>query len=637
MVLGISPKKSLAPVVIAAISIGVGICQPAISGNRLQIAEVNPGETTRVKSKLKGKVSKDLVEADDLLSKGDWAKAADAYHNVMNHETKNPAAVAGYGMALGKQYKLDAAEEQFNKALELDPTNAVAHAGKALVLMNRLTSSNMTIRAQRDSILKQAENECRMALQKDPYSPEAHYQLAQSLREQGRLDESAKEYNEAIKSDPKYSEAYSGLGMLKLSQNSLGEAEGAFKQAIQCNSGNSTAHYGLGKTYLKMNNVDAAIKELNTALYQNPNSFPAHQAMGECYQAQGNTNAAIAEYHKSTLIKPENPEVYLHISDIRENRGDLELSISELRGALELMPDNPDIRQRIADESLTLGKLDDAIRDYEKVMQTNPGNAAAAKGLTRGYFLKAEKESGGAFFSSNDFEAAKAQLQKAVQLNPNDMELALAMAKIRQLSGEQVDLNQFLTRPPQTAGEKIAYAEALLSQNRFKEAQDQLSSVIATAPDAKQTFAVGDLSLMIHDLDNAEAAYKKASMMPGSEERAKRGLDQVAKAREVARQDLTLADDLARKKQLASAIDKYHAAIYDNPRNADARIGAANALERLSPPNSRDLRESNVQIKAYMSLRPDLPPKEVEKLNKRISKNEEKAFKLDEKAKKKGH
>lgn len=622
----LSRKERLVPVVIVALSLGIGIFQGAFATDHVQLAE---------KTKLKGKVSKDLVEADEMLSKGDWSKAADAYHTVMNRDTKNPAAIAGYGMALGKQYKLDAAEEQFNKAIELDPTNAVAHAGKALVLMNRLSSSNMTIRQQRESMLKQAENECRMALQKDPYSPEAHYQLAQSLREQNRLDESAKEYQEAIKSDPKYSEAFAGLGMLKLSQNSLGEAEGAFKQAIQINSGNSTAHYGLGKTYLKMGNVDAAIKELNTALYQNPNSFPAHQAMGECYQAQNNLNAAISEYHKATLIKPENPEVYLHISDIREGRGDLELSISELRGALELMPDNQDLHMRIADESLQLEKLDDAIKEYEKVMSVNPGNAAAAKGVTRAYFLKSQKESGGAFFASNDYETAKARLQKAIDLNPNDMELRLAMAKIRMMSGEQVDLKTI--PPPRTDGERMAYAEALLAQDKFQESQQLMSQVIASAPDSKQTFAVGDLSLMIKDLDNAEAAYKKAASFPGGEERAKRGLDQVKKARETARQDLTLASDLAKRKQLGSSIDKYHAAIYDNPRNADARIGVADTLERLSPAQSKDLREANAQIKAYMALTPNLPPKEIEKLNKRISRNEEKAFKIDEKAKKSGH
>ncbi|MBY0358736.1 MAG: tetratricopeptide repeat protein [Candidatus Obscuribacterales bacterium] len=598
----------------------------------LPVHSMESGIHLAAANKLKGKVSRDMVEADDLMAKGDWDKAADAYKNVMNKDSKNSAAFAGYGMALAKQFKLDGAEEQLDRALQIDPTNAVAHVGRALVLMNRLQSSNMTIRQQRDSMLKQAENECRTALQKDPFSPEAHYQLAQSLRDQGRLDEAAREYNEAIKSDPKYSEAFAGLGMTKLAMNSLGEAESAFKQAVQYNSGNSGAHYGLGKTYLKMGNVDAAIKELNTSLYQNPNSYPAHLAMGEAYQAQGNNNAAINEYKKSVLIKPENADAYLHVADIREGRGDIELSISELRGALELMPDNPDLHLRIADESLQLEKVDDAMKEYQTVMNTNPGNAQAAKGLTRAYFLKAQKETGGAFFVSNDFESAKAQIQKAIQLNPNDMELRLAMAKIRSMSGETVDLNSIGT--PRTDGERVAYAEALLAQNRFKEAQDQMNMVIANANDPKQIFSVGDLALMIKDLDDADAAYRKAATMPGGEERAKRGQDMVKKARETARQDLTLADDLARKKQLASAIDKYHASVFENPRVPEARMGLANALERLSPAAANDLREASVQLKAYLSLRPDLPPKEVEKVQKRITKLEEKAYKIDQKAKK---
>ena len=475
-------------------------------------------------------------------------------------------------------------------------------------------------------------NQCRLALQKDPYSPEAHFQLGQSLREQGRLDEAVKEYQEAIKSDPKYSEAYAYMGLSKLSQNSLGEAESALKQAIQYNPSNSTAHYGLGKTYLKMGQTDAAIKELNTALYQNPNSHPAHLAMGEAYQTQGNNNAAIKEFQKSISIKPENPDAYLHIADIRETRGDLELSISELRASLEQMPDNVAIHQRIGDECLSLEKLDDAIKEYNTCMNISPSDAAAAKGLTRAYYLKAAKESGGAFFVSNDFESAKRQIEKAIQLNPNDMELRLAMAKIRSMSGETVDLNAI--GAPRTDGERVAYAEALLAQNKFKDSQDQMNIVIGNASDQKQAFSVADLALMIKDLDSADAAYKKGGTFNGGEERSRRGLDLVKKAREGSRQDLTLAADLAKRKQLNSAVDKYHSAIYQNPRVADARIGLADALEKVTPATPGNLREAIVQIKAYMSLRPDLPAKEVEKLTKRMTKDEEKAFKLEEKARK---
>jgi tetratricopeptide (TPR) repeat protein len=584
------------------------------------------------KGKLKGKIEREVMEAEDLMSKRDYAGAADRYHDAIQKTPKNANAVAGLGLALGKQFKLDAADEQFDKALQLEPDNAVAHVGKALVAINRLQSSSVTIQKQRDSMLKNAEAECRQALTKDPYSPEAHYYLGQSLREQGRFDEAANEFNEAIKADDKMSEAYSGLGNVKLAQGSTQEAAAAFKQAIQAYSGNSTAHYGLGVCYKNQGQLDDALKELNTSLYQNPNSAPCHLAFGEVYAAQGNTVAAVQEFEKAKNIKPEYPDAYLHVADIRDARGDTELAIAELRSGLELMPNNPDLHQHIGDDNLRLEKLDDAIKEYEWVTNNSPGNAAAAaKGLTRAYYLKSQKESSGAFLMSNDYETAKHQLEKAIALNPDDMELRLAAAKIRAMSGETVDLKSVGT--PRTDGERVAYAEALLAQNNFKDSQDQMNTVIGNARDAKQTFAVADLALMIKDLDSAEAAYKKAASYPGGEERAKRGLDMVTKDREKARKDLTLADDLAKRKQLSSAVDKYHEAIYDNPRTADARINIANTLEQLKPQKSTDLREAIVQLKAYIALTPTLPPKELEKLNKRMTNLEQKAYKIDQKAK----
>ncbi len=253
--------------------------------------------------------------------------------------------------------------------------------------------------------------------------------------------------------------------------------------------------------------LDEALKELNTSLYQYRNSAPVHLSMAKVYAAQGNTVAGVQQYQECIRIKPENPEAYLGIADIRETRGDIEHSIAELRSGLEMMPNNMDLRLRVADQSLKLEKLDDAIKEYRTIMDANPQNAMAAKGITRAYYLKANKEATGAFFVSNEYESAKRMLEQAVRLNPNDMELRLAEAKLRSLSGEAVDLKSIGT--PTNNGERIAYAEALLAQNKYKESDEQMNMVISSSPDAKQTFAVADLALMIKDIPNAEAAYKK--------------------------------------------------------------------------------------------------------------------------------
>jgi tetratricopeptide (TPR) repeat protein len=286
---------------------------------------------------------------------------------------------------------------------------------------------------------------------------------------------------------------------------------------------------------------------------------------------------------------------------------------------------------RVADNCLKMEKLDDAIKEYNTVLNSagGGGNAAAAKGLTRAYYLKANKEAGGAFFVSNEYENAQQMIDKAVGMNPNDMELRLAQAKLRSMAGTPVDLSKLGT--PSNDGERIAYAEALLAQNKFTEADQQMQMVIGNATEPKQAFAVADLALMIKDLPNAEAAYRKASNMKDGRERAERGLNLVAKAKDTARQDDTLADDLAKRSQLASAIDKYHASIYENPKVGGTRMGLAKTLERLKPELSKDLREAIVQYHAYETLTPNIPPKELEKLNKHIDSLSNRAYKLEQK------
>jgi len=626
----IPSSTALASSLLLIASLSSSLPEPGSAKNTTK--STTKSTSTKSHSKVyKIKISKEIVMADQLMAKGKYAEAGELYRQVLNNDPKSLAGYLGLGMSLAKQFKLEGANHALDKALQLDPGNPVALSGKAMVDLNKLQSSSVTIQKNKDSILKEAEAECKLGLTKDPGMPEAHNTLAMIYREQSRIPEARAELEEAIKLDPAYSEAHGNLGILELSQGETPQAIESFKKAIASASGNSTAHYGLGEAYLKTGQLDDAINELNTSLGMFPNSAPAHLALGEAYAGQGNTVAAVKEFQESIRIKPENVEAYMHIADIREQRGDLEHSIAELHSALEIVPNSTDLHARVADESLALEKLDDAMKEYKQVLDSDPRNSQAAKGLTRACYLKANKEASGAFFASNDFESAQHYIDQAVSMNPNDMELRLAQAKLRILSGANIDLSQVGT--PNNDGERIAYAEALLAQNKFADAAAQMNTVIANAPDARQTFAVADLALMIKDLSSAEAAYKKAAGFPDSAERAKRGLDAVAKAKEMAKQDLTLANDLARKRQLASAIDKYHSSIYAYPTQPDPRIGLAQTLERLSPPTSKDVREAITQYKAYMSLAPNLPPKETERLTKKIERLETKASKLEDKEK----
>lgn len=577
----------------------------------------------------KGKISADAAAGEKLLLSGKTDQAAAAFRKALNRNSRDLAALCGLGFALAVQFKLDGADQQFNKAVSVNAKYPLAHVGKAFVTLNRLQSSSMTIIKQRTSMLAYAESECRKALAQDKGLPEALVVLGMVQKEQGKTADALASFSEAIRQDPKFSQAYTQKGLIELAQNNLPAAEDDLLQAIRLRSSNSTAHFGLGRVYLAERQLDAALKELNTALYLNPNSAPVQIALGDTYRLQKNYNAAIAAYQKAVLIKSENEAAYLGIADIREERGDLELALAELRSGIELNKNSVPLFMRIGDIALKLEKTDDALKAYTTVLKLAPANSEAAKGMVRAYVIKAQKEAGGAFFMSNNFEAAEAMIQRAIAMNPNDMELRLVDAKFRSMSGKTIDLSTIGV--PTNDPERIAYAEALTAQFRFDEAAQQMNTVIANSNDSKQLLAVADISLMNRDLDSANAAYSKAASLPDASARAKRGLDAVAKAREEARKELTFADDLARKKQLASSIDRYRNAAYLNPRLADAHYGLAEALKKFFSKRPPALREAAQHYRAYVSLSPNLPEKEREKILKRADSLVEKAYKIERK------
>ena len=576
-----------------------------------------------------GNVAHNVSTADKLLSQGKYSQAEDAFRDTLVNNPADLNATAGLGIALAKQFKLDGADEMFERVLRQDPNNAAAYAGKATILLNRLQSSSGTIRSNRDSFLKQAEEYAQRAVTLAPASAEAHFTLGQTYKEQGRDNEAASEFRTATSLDPQHSNAYCQLGHIKLAQNSLEEAAEDFKRAIDLNSGNSSAHYGLGATYLKNNQTDDAVKELNTALYQFPNSWPTHMALGEAYQKQGNEVAAVKEYQASIAIKPENADPYLRIADIRENRGDLELAIADLRSGLTQMPYNVELRQRIADTCLKLEKADDAIKGYRTILQMSPNDNRAVKGLSQALYLKAQKAAVGALLASNDYESAMKTLDEAIKLNQDDMELRLSQAKLMSLSGTKPDLAKIGT--PSNDGERVAAAEALMAQGNFQQCSQYMQDVITRLNDPKQSFAVADVALMIKDLDDAEAAYKKAQSLSGSPDRVTRGLAEVNRLRKSSSDDVKVADELAKKNQWDGALDRYRQASATNPKNPEARLGLARSLEKKKKPSSANLAESASQYENYLALKTDLPAKEAENYRKNIAKLKEKSAEMAQK------
>ncbi len=574
---------------------------------------------------------KQLLSAANLMVEGKYPEAVNCYQQLLDESPNNLAALAGLGMALGRQMKLDEADTQFNKVLELDPNHAVAHCGKAMVLLSRLQTMPESDKKARANCLKQAGRECNKALDADARVVEAHYLLGKVYSAEGRLDRAEQAFAGAVKLDPHYSNAWAALGEVQAQEGKFALAAETLQHAISINPNNSLAYFALGQMYMQQGQIDRAVREYNMSIYKNSIHEQVHLALAKAYALQNDNVAAIKEYQEALKVKPDDAQAYVGLASVYEAKGEIESAAAKLRQGLQSLPKDVELHLALADANLRLGKISQAILDYQVALQLSPASVDAATGLTRALYVRSLKESTGGFLHASDYDKTKVLINQALAADGNDLALKYAAAALIALSGQSTNLEQI--GAPKTDGERIALAQVLLIQNKFPEADEQLRRVLNNVSEAKEAFSLADLAFALRDLDIADSACHKALTFANADTRARQGIEVIGKTRQLAKDNYTQAEDLLRRKMFGQAAEKFHSAVFGDPRNAEARRGLAESLERLTfgsaAETARNYRDAALQYKVYVQLTPAMPPKVQEKFTKKVGRLDAEAKKLD--------
>src|SRR5687767_2115780 len=125
-----------------------------------------------------------------------------------------------------RRKSLEYAKQMFNKAIEIDPEYARAHAGVA-----DCYSLLYTYFDAREFNLRQADKASSRALELEPDLAEAHVAKGLAVSLSKRFDEAEEECETALRLDPKHSQAAYWLARARLSQGSYEEAVKLFERA----------------------------------------------------------------------------------------------------------------------------------------------------------------------------------------------------------------------------------------------------------------------------------------------------------------------------------------------------------------------------------------------------------------------
>ncbi len=161
------------------------------------------------------------------------------------------------GLALHALGKFDAAIENFNHAISLEPGDAISHHSLGLSL-------------QAQTKLDAAIESYRKALMLKPDYVEAHLNLGNALKDAGNKDEAASCYRHALSLNPNYVEAHNNLGTMLKEQGNLDAAIECYHKALSLQPDCAMAHYNLGNIYKEQCKIDKAAESYQRALSFNP-------------------------------------------------------------------------------------------------------------------------------------------------------------------------------------------------------------------------------------------------------------------------------------------------------------------------------------------------------------------------------
>ena len=251
-----------------------------------------------------------------------------------------------------RRKSLEYAKQMFNKALEIDPDYALAHAGVA----DCCSLLYMYFDA-RDLNLRQADIASRKALELEPDLAEAHVARGLAVSLSKRYDEAEREFEAALRLNPKLFEAAYFFARARSSQGQPLAAAKLFERAAALRPEDyqtptllGQAYHAAGKEIDSTNSYRRAVQLINERLELNPDDARAMTMGAGAMAALGDQEHALNFANRAVAVDPDDAFVLYNVACTYASLGKLDDSIATLECAVdkgyahkEWMQNDPDL------------------------------------------------------------------------------------------------------------------------------------------------------------------------------------------------------------------------------------------------------------------------------------------------------
>ncbi|CAN5256393.1 hypothetical protein BH23GEM2_BH23GEM2_16490 [soil metagenome] len=236
-----------------------------------------------------------------------------------------------------RRKSLEHARQMFNRAIEIDPDYALAHAGVA-----DCCSLLYTYFDARESNLRQADAASEKALELEPELAEAHVARGIAMWLNKHYDEAVEHFETAMRLDPKLFEAPFFYGRSMRSQGRFADAAKLFERAatlrpedFQAPAMLATTLESLGMHEESLATHRRVVKLVEDRLALNPDDARACNLAATSYSALGETESALEFTRRSLEIDPDDPMLLYNVACTYSMLGKSDDALSCLERAID--------------------------------------------------------------------------------------------------------------------------------------------------------------------------------------------------------------------------------------------------------------------------------------------------------------
>ncbi len=223
--------------------------------------------------------------------------------------------------------------------------------------------------------LNESRNCFLKAININPDSFKAHYELGNLNSNQGKYEEAETSYQRAIELNSRYTEAHYNLSMVYHVQGKLEMAIIGYKKVLSYKHDFPEAHYSLGNAFYSQGNFIEAIASYKQVLVFKPDNAEAHSKLGIAYHAQGKLEEAIQCYRRALSLVPNFAQASNNMGCALCVQGELEEAVTNFRHALKVKPDFAEAYCNLGNALRDQGKLEEAIVSYRHALTLKPDYA----------------------------------------------------------------------------------------------------------------------------------------------------------------------------------------------------------------------------------------------------------------------